>query len=247
MSQGQPQRPRDDQLSEQEPIKNGDVFNVSGSLASKPVAPRDAAAMQAAESMAFLGRHERAVQPLSGDATNVAREQGATVSEKIVEGTRVITEAVGGQVVGEYVEPQVRARTLGGVLDRDAITIGEALEATALSVPDKPVDHLGDAAAIQAAEVRATGINLTLPGGVGATAQSAATFNAQLIADEYMTTISDVIGDATQKLPADKAVTREDAQGVIGAEVRNKPDMSTTPGGVAASMAAAARLNNENK
>lgn len=30
----------------------------------------------------------------------------------------------------------------------------------------------------------------------------------------------------------DKAVTREDAQGVIGAEVRNKADMSTTPGGL---------------
>ena len=44
--------------------------------------------------------------------------------------------------------------------------------------------------------------------------------------------------DATKKLPADKAVTREDAEGVIGAEIRNKPDMSTSPGGVAASMAA---------
>lgn len=42
---------------------------------------------------------------------------------------------------------------------------------------------------------------------------------------------------------ADKAVTREDAEGVISAEKKNKRDMSTTPGGVAASMAAAARLN----
>lgn len=49
--------------------------------------------------------------------------------------------------------------------------------------------------------------------------------------------------DAREKLPADKAVTREDAEGVIGAEIRNKPDMRTTPGGVAASMAAAATLN----
>lgn len=38
-------------------------------------------------------------------------------------------------------------------------------------------------------------------------------------------------------------MTREDAEGVIGAELRNNPNMSTTPGGVAASMAAAARLN----
>lgn len=49
--------------------------------------------------------------------------------------------------------------------------------------------------------------------------------------------------DAKQKLPADKQVTREDAEGVIGAEIRNKPDMKTTPGGVAASVAAAATLN----
>lgn len=54
--------------------------------------------------------------------------------------------------MGEYLEPQVRTSTPGKVLDRDAITIGEALEATALSVPDKPVDQ-GDAAAIQAAEM----------------------------------------------------------------------------------------------
>lgn len=45
------------------------------------------------------------------------------------------------------------------------------------------------------------------------------------------------------KLQADKVVTREDAEGVIGAELRNKLDMKTTPGGVAASMAAAATLN----
>lgn len=48
---------------------------------------------------------------------------------------------------------------------------------------------------------------------------------------------------AREKLPEDKAVTREDAEGVIGAELRNKPNMRTTPGGVAASLAAAATLN----
>jgi hypothetical protein len=49
--------------------------------------------------------------------------------------------------------------------------------------------------------------------------------------------------DASGRLPADKEVTREDAEGVISAEIRNKGDMSTTPGGVAAAIAAAARLN----
>lgn len=146
MSQGQPRGPRADQLQEdQEPIiKYGDVFNVSGALASQPVAPMDAAAMQAAENM-VLGHtqkggpaavmesaaavNERLRKVGHGDAQKVAKEQGVTVSERIVDGTRVIIEAIGRQV-----------------LDRDAITVGEALEATAPSVLDKPVDQ-GDAAA----------------------------------------------------------------------------------------------------
>lgn len=33
-----------------------------------------------------------------GNATKVAKEQGVTVSERIVDGTRVITEAIGRQV-----------------------------------------------------------------------------------------------------------------------------------------------------
>jgi hypothetical protein len=48
---------------------------------------------------------------------------------------------------------------------------------------------------------------------------------------------------AREKLGGDKAVTREDAEGVIGAELRNKADMRTTPGGVAETVAAAATLN----
>lgn len=113
MSQGQPQRPRADQFPEQEPIKYGDVFNVSSELASEPIAPRDAAAMQAAENMVF-GHTKRggpaavmesaaAVNERLGltghrDATNVARAQGVTVSERVMAGNRVVTEAVGGQV-----------------------------------------------------------------------------------------------------------------------------------------------------
>lgn len=48
---------------------------------------------------------------------------------------------------------------------------------------------------------------------------------------------------ATAKLPADKAVTRQDDEGVVSAELRNNPNVATRPGGVAASIAAAARLN----
>lgn len=59
------------------------------------------------------------------------------------------------------------------------ITIREALEAAIATAGNKPVDQ-SDAAAIQAAEVRATGSNVIAPGGVGAAAQSAAAFNAGL-------------------------------------------------------------------
>lgn len=48
---------------------------------------------------------------------------------------------------------------------------------------------------------------------------------------------------ATLKLPADKPVTMEDAEGVISAEMRNNPNKTTHPGGVAASLATAARVN----
>lgn len=55
--------------------------------------------------------------------------------------------------------------------------------------------------------------------------------------------VAKIMQDATEKLPADKPVTREDAKAVIGAEIRNSPNMATTPGGVAESLAAAAALN----
>ncbi|XP_073147391.1 late embryogenesis abundant protein 47-like [Henckelia pumila] len=125
------------------------------------------------------------------------------------------------------------------------ITIGEALEATALTAGHRPVDY-SDAAAIQAAEVRATGRTNIVPGGVAAAAQSAATRNARLQRDEDKTKLGEILSDASTKLPSDKAVTRRDAEGVIGAELRNDPNLCTRPGGVAASLAAAARLNQSN-
>ena len=73
-----------------------------------------------------------------------------------------------------------------------AITIGEALEATAKTAGDKPVDQ-SDAAAIQAAEVRATGSNVITPGGLAATAQSAASFNAGVDKDENKIKLRDVL------------------------------------------------------
>lgn len=154
-----------------------------------------------------------------------------------------------------------------GVIQQTAITIGEALEATAQTAGDKPVDQ-SDAAAIQAAEVRATGSNVIIPGGLAATAQSAAAHNASVNRNEEKIRLNEVLTvhsiaefllfkgfifesyadliylqGATAKLPADKAVTRQDAEGVVSAELRNNPNVATHPGGVAASIAAAARLN----
>ncbi|KAG8370212.1 hypothetical protein BUALT_Bualt14G0093600 [Buddleja alternifolia] len=243
MSQEQPRRPQAEGPQE-EPIKYGDVFQVSGELAEKPVAPEDAAMMQAAETsvlgqtqkggaaavmQAAATRNEMAGLLGHRDVTDVAEQGGVVVTETDLPGTRVITESVAGQVVGQYVQatPIVQMTTAGEVRQA-AITIGEALEAAARTAGNKPVDH-SDAAAIQAAECRATGSNLIAPGGLAATAQSAAAFNE--------------LKGATAKLPADKAATREDAEGITSAELRNDPNMKSHPGGVAASVAAAARMN----
>ena len=57
---------------------------------------------------------------------------------------------------------------------------------------NKPLDQ-SDAAAIQAAEVRATGSNVIIPGGLAATAQSAATHNARVDRDEYKIKLRDIL------------------------------------------------------
>ncbi|KAM0052140.1 putative very-long-chain 3-oxoacyl-CoA reductase [Helianthus debilis subsp. tardiflorus] len=82
-----------------------------------------------------------------------------------------------------------------------------------------------------------------IPGGVAAKAQGAASQNARTRRDEEKTKLGDVLTDASSLLPKDKVVTREDAEEVIEAEIRNQLELATYPGGVAASMAAAARLN----
>ncbi|KAI4317839.1 hypothetical protein L6164_025673 [Bauhinia variegata] len=253
MSQEQPRRPQADQAA----IKYGDVFNVSGELAYKPIAPEDAAMMQSAEAR-VLGQTQaggaaatmQSAATINEEAgvvghrqvTDETGDRGVTVTETKVPGRRIVTEAVGGQVVGQYVEPVPVEAGRGGAVRDAAITIGEALEATGQIAGDKPVDQ-SDAAAIQAAEARATGTNEIAPGGLAAMAQSAAAYNAGCQRQEDKIKLTDVLSGATAKLPADKAATRQDAEGVVSAEMRNSPNVSTVPGGVAASVAAAARLN----
>lgn len=76
------------------------------------------------------------------------------------------------------------------------ITIGEALEAATHTAGNKPVDQ-SDAAAIQAAEVRATGTNIMTPGGLASLAQSAASFNVSLTKDDEKVKLTDVLSVRT--------------------------------------------------
>lgn len=106
------------------------------------------------------------------------------------------------QVVGRHVEATpVLYQSDAGVGDvhhQGAITIGEALEATARTAGNKAVEQ-SDAAAIQAAEVRATGSNLLIPGGLAAQAQSAATLNTST-RDEDKVTLSEVLTVSLHKV-----------------------------------------------
>ncbi|XP_072989096.1 late embryogenesis abundant protein D-34-like [Typha latifolia] len=252
MSQQQPRRPLG--ADRGQGIKYGDVFSVTSDLAGQPIAPKDAVMMQSAENI-VLGQTQKdgpAASMLSAAACNeragvvchdqvsdVPRDQGITATETPIPGGRVVTEFLARQVVGQYVTADNPG---GGVPEGTKITIGEAMEAAALTAGDQPVEP-SDLAAIQAAELRATGFDMPLPGGVADQAQAAASANVSVARDDDKIKLRDVLSDATVKLPADKPVEIDDAAAAVGMEIRNKPDMIARPGGVASSLAAAARLN----
>ncbi|KAF8775659.1 hypothetical protein HU200_004440 [Digitaria exilis] len=263
MSQGQPRRPQGHapQVPEDKPIKYGDVFDVSGELAAYPVAPRDAALLQAAE-QETLGQTQkggpaavlqsaatvntRAGHVGKGQITGPIADAGATVVETELPGRRVVSESVAGQVLGKFVTPPpVSLTEPSGALGRDAVTVGRALEAVAATAAgDKPVDQ-SDAAAVQAAEMCATGSSVIAPGGVAAATQAAADENARAAREDGKVKLREVLANAREKLPADKGATRMDAERVVSAEIRNKVDMATTLGGVAEAVTSAARRNQE--
>ncbi|XP_057722543.1 late embryogenesis abundant protein D-34-like [Arachis stenosperma] len=115
MSQHQSRRNKD------EAIKYGEVFNVSGELARQPITPRDAATLQSVEGQ-ILGetrkggpaammesaaaKNQRASVVDRKDVTNIARNEGVTISKQKNErgNSSVVTETLGGQVVGQYEE-----------------------------------------------------------------------------------------------------------------------------------------------
>ncbi|XWS64652.1 hypothetical protein CRYUN_Cryun05aG0021000 [Craigia yunnanensis] len=233
-----------------------------GELAEKQVAPKDAAMMQMEEN-SMLGHTQKGCAAAAMESAAMKNENagfvghedinakdGVTIKETELPGKHIITESVGDEVVGQYSQaaplssgPYSASQQSGNAGE---ITIGEALEATALTAGKKPVEW-SDAAAIQAAEVRATARTSIMPGGVAAAAQSAATLNARATKKEDKTKLGDILSNATEKLASDKPATRRDAEGVTGAEMRNDPNLTTHPAGVAASVAAAARLNQSHK
>lgn len=77
------------------------------------------------------------------------------------------------------------------------ITIGEALEAAGKTAHEKPVEQ-SDAAAIQAAEARAIGLNINMPGGVAAQAQSAADANLWATGDRDKAKLGDILSVINQ-------------------------------------------------
>ncbi|KAF0914598.1 hypothetical protein E2562_030670 [Oryza meyeriana var. granulata] len=206
-------------------IRYGDVFSVSGNLADKPIAPQDAATMQSAENLVLgqtakggpaaamqsaASRNEQIGVVGHDQATDATAEQGVTVSETLIPGGRIVTEFVAGQAVGQYVEQDDTAAGGGdgrggggsgaaGVEDATKITIGEALEAAAFAAGRRPVER-SDGAAIQAAEVRATGLEPNISGGLAAQAQSAAAANLRAARDEDKTKLGHVLSVLSRSL-----------------------------------------------
>ncbi|CAM0910518.1 unnamed protein product [Alopecurus aequalis] len=250
-----------------EAIQYGHVFAVTGDLAVQAIAPRDAAAMRSAEesvpgvpvpqasgggfsaatAMETAAAYNQAVGAVhSGQASDAATKQGITVTQTAVPGGRIVTEFVAGQVVGQYsVADQAMMEQQQQVQeDASKVTIGEAMEAAALSSGNRPVEE-ADAAAIRAAETQAMGASEVMPGGLADEAWAAASANAWAEREEDKITIGDVLADAATKLADDKPAESEDAARVVQAEKESDAGARTRAGGVGAALTTAARINQE--
>ena len=255
------------QQEQPEPIQYGHVFAVTGDLAVQAIAPRDAEAMRTAEesvqgvqvpqasgggfsaavAMETAAAYNQAVGAVRpGQASDAATKQGITVTQTAVPGGRIVTEFVAGQVVGQYSVADQAMMQQQQLVEEDAskVTIGEAMEAAALSAGDRPLEET-DAAAIRAAETQAQGADEVMPGGLADQAWAAASANAWAERDEDKITVSDVLSDATTKLADDKPAEREDAARVVQAETYSDAGARTKAGGVGAAITTAARLNQE--
>jgi len=225
---------------------------VSGEVEKEPITVKDAALMQSAETRAVGRSHKGGAAAIMQSAAEInerfglvdrnretiATAEGMAVIETQVPGQVACTEFVAGQPVHSEIKPVSAQHSVAA---SDAITIGQALESAAMKKGDKPIDS-NDARAIQSAEKRATGNPLTQKGGLAATAQAAAELNPR-VNDVGKTTLSNILLAASEDLPADKAVTREDAEKIMEAEARGSPHGRPQSGGIGEAMQAAAKLN----
>lgn len=235
-----------------EPITYGDIFSVSGEVEKEPITVKDAALMQSAETRAVGRSHKGSAAAIMQSAAEInerfglvdrnretiAAAEGMAVIETQVPGQVVCTEFVAGQPVHSEIKPVSTQHSVAAI---DAITIGQALAAAAMKKGDKPIDS-NDARAIQCAEKRATGNPLAQKGGLAATAQAAAELNPR-VNDVGKTTLSNILLAASEDLPADKAVTTEDAEKIMETEARGSPYGHPQSGGIGETMQAAAKLN----
>ncbi|CAI8603380.1 unnamed protein product [Vicia faba] len=160
------------------------------------------------------------------------------------QGGMLSLESIGGQVVEQFSQKEamntvtptslVQEKGVGaGGGSIGGITIGEALEATVLTAGKKPVEW-SDAAAIQAAEVRATGRTKHRPWRCCPRRRNQPQLSMlETTKDENKTKLADVLADATLKLPRRIGQRRgEMLEGVTGAEMRNDPSLTTHPRGI---------------
>ncbi|RWW11730.1 hypothetical protein BHE74_00028723 [Ensete ventricosum] len=202
------------------------------------------------------------VYPVHGDpAARVQREEalaghrdpgepGLVVTETDLPGQRLITTVSGGQVKksqpGSPFFCSMLAGTAGEGVTRRFLWVSGGVAIRGAGAVGGEGGGRRDKAAVQAAEVRATGLGGPLPGGLGSAADAAAEANARVGDAAQRAKLGDVLADAAARLPADKAVTREDAERVRAAEERNYEggeDMEQEEGGVAAAVMAAAGIN----
>ena len=117
----------------------------------------------------------------------------------------------------------------------EKVTVGQALQAAALSpARGRPVDR-AYASAVETAEKSAPGLSRAVPGGVAAAARRAAVANEHGAA----VAVRDVLGGAAAGTPGDRAATWVDAEKVAAATGRGGGGM----GEVADALAAAAQIN----
>ncbi|XP_062224466.1 late embryogenesis abundant protein D-34-like [Phragmites australis] len=210
-------------MSQAQPVRGGDVYPPSAADDQEARRERDK----------IIGQRQQ------------QHDGGLQVTETdLPAGRCMVTASAGGQVMSQLTVPVPDRKVAEAT---DAVTVGEALQAVALtSAGDKPVDFT-DASAVQAAEIRATGLGGNIPGGVAAAAQQAAETNMKLEArcEDCKVRLRDVVGKAAAVLPANKVATREDAEKVAAATKRNAGRGCAGSGkaGVAEAVAEAAAMN----